>query len=119
MSSIIFDPTTLPELEQQKPQRPWRRRTPVFTGSVVAAVIIPLAIVTAMFLRTDIPGPVILVAIYLPLQMLASAVAAIATKGQRGILDSVIIVNAIGATIFSLVVLVSVIGSLIIRGSTW
>ena len=56
--------------------------------------------------------------VYFPLQLIASAIAAVATRGKRGILDSVIIVNAIGATIFSFVVLISVIGSLIVRGFT-
>jgi phosphate transport system permease protein len=48
--------------------------------------------------------------------MIASGIAAFATRGKRGILDSVIIVNAIGATLFALIVLISVIGSLIVRG---
>jgi len=56
------------------------------------------------------------VVIYLPLQLIASGIAAWATKGTRGIADSVIIVNAIGASLFSIVVLVSVIGSLVVRG---
>jgi phosphate transport system permease protein len=56
------------------------------------------------------------VVIYLPLQLIASGIAAWATKGTRGIADSVIIVNAIGASLFSVVVLVSVIGSLVVRG---
>jgi phosphate transport system permease protein len=48
--------------------------------------------------------------------LIASGIAAWATKGTRGIADSVIIVNAIGASLFSVVVLVSVIGSLVVRG---
>ena len=69
-----------------------------------------------MFLTTDIPGAVLMTVVYFPLQLISSGIAAVVTRGKRGILDSVIIVNAIGATIFSFVLLVSVIGSLIIRG---
>jgi phosphate transport system permease protein len=118
VSTVVFDPQTLPELQEQKVQRPWRRKTPAFTASVVIASAVPFAIVAALFLTTDIPGALLMTVVYFPLQLIASAIAAVATRGKRGILDSVIIVNAIGATIFSFVVLISVIGSLIIRGFT-
>lgn len=118
MSTVVFDPQTLPELQQQKVQRPWRRKTPAFTASVVIASVVPFVIVAAMFLTTDIPGALLMTVVYFPLQLIASAVAAVVTRGKRGILDSMIIVNAIGATIFSFVVLISVIGSLIVRGFT-
>ena len=35
MSTVVFNPETLPELQEQKVQRPWRRKTPAFTASVV------------------------------------------------------------------------------------
>ena len=116
MSTITFDPETLPELQKQQIQRPWRRKPIKFTASIIVASIIPFVIVAAMFYTTDIPGALLMTVVYFPLQMIASGIAAFATRGKRGILDSVIIVNAIGATIFTLVVLISVIGSLIIRG---
>jgi phosphate transport system permease protein len=75
------------------------------------------ALVTWLLLQTsDIPAPVVMVTIYLPLQLIASALAAIATKGRQGIADSMLIVTAIGATVFSLVVLLSLLASLVIRG---
>ncbi len=116
MSTVVFDPQTLPQLQEQKVQRPWRRKTPVFTVSVIIASAVPFIVVAALFLTTDIPGALLMTVVYFPLQLIASAIAAVITRGKRGILDSVIIVNAIGATIFSFVVLASVIGSLIIRG---
>lgn len=103
-------------LADQRPQRPWRRKTPRFTLAVVVAVIGPAAVVAALWQTSGIPTPILMVAIYLPLQLLASALAAIATRGQRGIADSVVIVTAIGATVFSLVVLLSLLGSLAVRG---
>jgi phosphate transport system permease protein len=116
VSTVVFDPQTLPELQQQKVERPWRRKTPAFTASVVIASVVPFVIVAALFLTTDIPGALLMTVVYLPLQLVASGIAAFVTRGKRGILDSIIIVNAIGATIFSLVVLLSVIGSLVVRG---
>jgi len=116
--TTTFDPSALPQLQQQRIERPWRRKPPIFTWSVVLATLIPLAIVGWIYWSTDIPGAIVMTVIYLPLQLIASGVAAFATRGRRGILDSVIIVNAIGATLFTLIVLLSVIGSLIARGIT-
>lgn len=116
MSTITFDPQALPELQAQQAERRWRRKPARFTVAVALAVAIPPAVVAALFWGTDIPGALLMTVVYLPLQLLASGAAAWATKGTRGIADSVIIVNAIGATVFTLVVLGSVVGSLIVRG---
>lgn len=114
--TITFDAETLPALNEQKIGHPWRKKPPVFTWSVVLATVIPLLIVGAIYIWGDIPAALLMTVVYFPLQMIASGLAALATRGKRGILDSVIIVNAIGATFFSLIVLISVIGSLIARG---
>jgi phosphate transport system permease protein len=114
--TTTFDPDTITRLRQQKIQRPWRRKPPIFTWSVVLATVIPVAIVAWVFFATDLPGAIVMTVVYLPLQLIASGIAAFATKGKRGILDSVIIVNAIGATLFSLIILVSLVASLFIRG---
>ena len=116
--TVTFDPETLPELQKQQIQRPWRKKPPTFTAAIIIASIVPFVIVAWMFVSTDIPGAILMTVVYFPLQMIAAGIAAFATRGTRGILDSIIIVNAIGATIFSLVVLISVIGSLIVRGIT-
>lgn len=116
--TTIFDEEALPQLQEQRIERPWRRKTPVFTTSVIVASIVPLVIVGLLFIYSDIPGALLMTVVYLPLQLIASGVAAYVTRGKRGILDSVVIVNAIGATLFSLIILISVVGSLIIRGIT-
>lgn len=115
VNTELFDRSRLPELQQQINTRPWRKRTTKFDRAVALAVLIPLIIVIALFIFTDIPDALVMV-IYLPLQMIASGLAAYATKGKRGILDSVIIVNAIGASIFSFVVILSVVWSLVSHG---
>ena len=116
--TVTFDPSTLPELQKQPIQHPWRRKPLKFTASIAIASIIPILVVGWMFWTTNIPGAILMTVVYFPLQMIAAAIAAFATRGTRGILDSFIIVTAIGATIFSLVVLISVLGSLVVRGFT-
>ena len=116
VTTITFDPEALPELQKQQIQRPWRRKPASFSAAIVIASLIPFAVVAYLFVTTDIPGALLMTVVYLPLQLIASGIAALATRGTRAVLDSVIIVNAIGATIFSMVVLVSVIGSLFVRG---
>ena len=116
MSTLVFDDTTASGLSTQSANRPWRKKPAKFSISIVLASVIPLLIVGGLFLTTDIPGAILMTVVYLPLQMLTAGIAAWATKGTRGIADSVIIVNAIGATIFSMVILISVLGSLVVRG---
>lgn len=116
MNTTVFDDTRLADLQVQPAQRPWRKRPARFSVAIVVASLVPAVIVGALFLTTEIPGALLMTVVYLPLQLIASAIAALATKGVRGIADSVIIVNAIGATIFSMVILISVLGSLVVRG---
>ena len=115
-ATTVFDSETLPRLEEQKAQTPWGRRTSRFRIAVILAVIIPAIIVAALFLLSTIPGAVIMVAIYFPLQVIAAVLAAIAVRGTKSAGDAVIIVSAIGATIFSGVVLVSLLWSIIVKG---
>ncbi|MDA2988567.1 MAG: phosphate ABC transporter permease PstA, partial [Actinomycetota bacterium] len=116
MSTQTLDQSRLTELSEQQLQRPWRKKPAKFTLSVILAVIVPALIVAALFVYSDIPGAIVLVVIYFPLQAIAAGISAWLTRGTRSIGDSFIIVTALGATVFSLVVLISVIGSLIIRG---
>ena len=116
MSTQTLDPSTLPALAEQRPKHPWRKKTPRFTVSVTLAVVLPAVVIVFLWQTSTIPTPVLMVACYLPLQLVASALAALATRGRRGIADSIVIVSAIGATVFSLVVLLSLLGSLAVRG---
>jgi phosphate transport system permease protein len=116
VSTQTLDPSTLPALAEQRPKHPWRKKTPRFTVSVILAVVLPAVVIVFLWQTSTIPTPVLMVACYLPLQLVASALAAIATRGRRGIADSIVIVSAIGATVFSLVVLLSLLGSLAVRG---
>ncbi len=114
--TTTFDDTAVAGLQRQSAKHPWRKTPFKFKASVALGVLVPFAIVAWLFLNTQIPGPVIAVVIYLPLQLIAAGISAIVNRGVRGIADSFIIVLAIGATVFTLVVLASVILSLIVRG---
>lgn len=114
--TLVFDDTRLAELQQQAPASPWGRRTSSFRVTVFLAVLIPAVIVTGLWWFTDIAKPVLMIAVYLPLQLVASIIAAVVQRGRKSAMDAVIIVCAIGATIFSLVILVSVLWSIVTKG---
>ncbi|MBI1349941.1 MAG: phosphate ABC transporter permease PstA [Actinomycetales bacterium] len=114
--TITFDDSRLEELAQQEPQAPWGRRTSTFRAAVIPGVLIPAAIIVGLWFYSDLPKPVLMVAVYLPLQLLAAVGAAIAVRGTKSAADAIIIVLAIGATIFSIVVLVSLLWSIFSKG---
>jgi phosphate transport system permease protein len=116
VSTLVFDESTVTTLQQQSAQKPWDAKTGNWKAAVALAVIVPFVITMALLLFTDIPKALVMVVEYLPLQLIAAAVAATATRGRKNALDAVIIVFAIGATVFALVVLVSVIMAIITKG---
>ena len=116
MSTHVFDQSRIEALQGQQAVRPWRQRPRKFVWAVAIASVAPALFVGVLFFFTEIPGALLLIVFYLPIQMLAAALAAYVTRGTRGIADSVIIVNAIGATVFTAIILISLIGSLVVRG---
>ena len=116
MSTLVFDESTVTTLQQQAAQRPWATKTGNWKVAVALAVIVPFLITMALLLFTDIPKALVMVVVYLPLQLIAATVAATITRGRKNALDAVIIVFAIGATVFALVVLVSVVMAIITKG---
>ena len=116
MSTLVFDESTVTTLQQQSAQRPWATKTGNWKVAVALAVIVPFLITMALLLVTDIPKALVMVVVYLPLQLIAATVAATITRGRKNALDAVIIVFAIGATVFALVVLVSVVMAIITKG---
>lgn len=106
-----------PPAPQQSARRPWARRSPGFRLVVVLATILPPIPVGLALLYTDWPPVTIFIALYLPLQLLAAAFAAISQRGSRAAGDAVIIVLAIGATLMAIIVLGSILGAIIVRGA--
>ena len=116
MSTVVLDQQSMERFKDQEPQRPWRKRPPVFTVSVAVAVLVPLAVALVFLFGTSIPDPIVMIVIYLPLQLIAAGVAALVSKGKHGVVDSGIYVLAIGGSIFSLVILTSLIVTLFANG---
>lgn len=116
MSTVVLDKEEMKKFESQEPLHPWRKRTPIFTWSVALAVAIPAIIAGFFLFATEIPDPLVMVVIYLPLQLIAAGIAALVSKGKHGVIDSGIYVLAIGGSIFSLVILISLIVTLVING---
>jgi phosphate transport system permease protein len=116
MSTVVLDQQSMERFRDQEPQRPWRKRPPVFTVSVAVAVLVPLVIALFFLFGTSIPDPIVMIVIYLPLQLIAAGIAALVSKGKHGVVDSGIYVLAIGGSIFSLVILTSLIVTLFANG---
>lgn len=116
MSTIVFDQDRLPDLQEQQPLHPWRTMPTRSRIALPIAVVVPLAVFLGLLLQGSIPAPVLMVAVYFPLQVIAAGLAAVVTKGTRAVVDSFIIVVAIASTILSVVVIGSVLLSLITRG---
>lgn len=116
MNTIVLDDSALNQYQDQQPHRPWSRRTNSFRLITAIAVLAPALIVAAIFMLTDIPGAVVMVGIYLPLQLVAAASAATVLRGKKSAGDGAIIVLAIGATVLALVITASILWSIISKG---
>ncbi len=102
--------------EDIAPQRPWSRRPASFWFAAFLGTAVPFAIFGGLFFVTELPVPVLLIAFYLPLQLIGAGLAGYSAKGKHGIADSSIIVLAIGATTLSAIVLGSMLLIIIVRG---
>ena len=99
-----------------KPPKPWAKRNKSTVISNSIAVVLPTLILGILFFTTEIPGPVLVVVVFFPLQLLTAGVTSFMDKGKRGIGDALLSVGCV--TAFGLVValLGSVVLSVIARG---
>jgi len=108
--------TRVEEVKKQSPLRPWTNRTARFKLITALAALLPLLFISLLYMLTEIPGAIIVVAIYLPIQIVAAVVAALLVGGRNSAADAVIIVLSIGATLLSVIIVISILWSIIIRG---
>jgi phosphate transport system permease protein len=108
--------TRVEEVKKQSPLRPWTNRTSRFKLVTALAALLPLLFIATLYMLTEIPGAIIVVAIYLPIQMVAAIVASKLVGGNNSSADAVIIVLSIGATLLSIIIVFSILWSIIIRG---
>lgn len=108
--------TRVEEVKKQSPLRPWTNRTAKFKLVTALGALLPLLFIAIVYATTEIPGAIVVVAIYLPLQLVAAVIAALIVGGRNSAPDAVIIVLAIGATMLSIIIVISILWSIIIRG---
>ena len=112
----VFAESDLEHLRHQSALRPWMQRTAKFKLVTALGALIPLLIVAMIYATTDIPGAIVVVVIYLPVQILAAVIAALISGGKNRTADAAIIVLAIGATLLSIIVVGSILWSIITKG---
>lgn len=117
-STILYENsgTRVEDVKKQSPLRPWTNRTAQFKLVTALAALLPLLFVAVLFMMTDIPGAIIVVVIYLPLQIISAVIASLLVGGKNSAADAVIIVLSIGATLLSIVIVASILGTIVVRG---
>ena len=102
-------------LDRPTDATPWNKRSSNFTSVIFFASIIPMLLFLVALNVSELSGAGALLTVFLPLQLLAAAIAAIVTRGRRGIADSQLSVFVYFAT-FSVVILL---GSILFSIANW
>lgn len=97
--------------------QPWARVQPKLKAVIAACSILPALIALAYLLVTGNEFMSTLFTVFLPLQILAGAIAGFIGFGRRGILDGLLLVMTYFFAAFVLVLLVSVLWSVIENGA--
>jgi phosphate transport system permease protein len=90
---------------------PWKIRSSTHVAKTLLASTLPVVIAFVIGDIFQIPGPITLLLIFLPLQFLFAGLAAVSTRGRRGLADSVLNVGVLFATAFITIMLGSVLFS--------
>ena len=102
-------------LDRPTDATPWKKRSSNFTSVIFLASMIPILLFLVALNISELSGAGALLTVFLPLQLLAAAIAAIVTRGRRGIADSQLSVFVYFAT-FSVVILL---GSILFSIANW
>jgi phosphate transport system permease protein len=102
-------------LDRPTDATPWNKRASNFTSVIFLASIIPILLFLVALNVSELSGAGALLTVFLPFQLLAAAIAAIVTRGRRGIADSQLSVLVYFAT-FSVVILL---GSILFSIANW
>ena len=108
--------STLELLPRPKEAAPWRNRSKSLLTKIALASVLPVVLAIAIGKAFQIPGPITLLLVFLPLQLLASGLAALSTRGKRGVADAQLNVAVLFATTFVAIMLGSVLYSVISFG---
>ena len=104
------------ETSQIQPERPWAKQNKSTLVANLVAVTIPTILLAILFFVTEIPGPVLVVAFFFPVQLLTAGVTTFFDRGKRGLGDAVLSVACVTSFGLVLALLGSVVFSVIARG---
>ena len=104
------------EISQIQPEKPWSKQNKSTLVANSVAVVIPITLLAILFFMTDIPGPVLVVAFFFPVQLLTAGVTTVFDRGKRGLGDAILSVACVTAFGLVLALLGSVVFSVIARG---
>ena len=110
MSSQILDTSTM------KPEYPWKKSRPTVVIANSLIVVIPMSVYAFFFFFTDLPGALIFIAIFLPIQIAMAIIMTIFSLGKRRVGDAVLSVLSVTAFSLVLALLGSVLLSVAARG---
>jgi phosphate transport system permease protein len=96
--------------------QPWRRANLKRQFEIILAVLIPLPLTMLFALLSNFDVNLALIAVFLPLQLIAAGLVGLRAYGKRGIGDAVLVVVTIFFSTFVLVLLLSVLFSVIVEG---
>lgn len=103
-------------LDRPTEATPWKRRSPNFRYIIISASLFPILASIVVQNSVELSGAAVLITVFLPLQLLAAAVAAVVTRGRRGVADSQLNVLVYFATFFVVIMLGSILFSVISWG---
>ncbi|MCX6496963.1 MAG: phosphate ABC transporter permease PstA [Rhodoluna sp.] len=96
--------------------QPWRRANLKRRFEILLAVAIPLPLTMLFALLSNLDVNLALIAVFLPLQLIAAGLVGVRAYGKRGIGDAALVVITIFFSTFVLVLLLSVLFSVIVEG---
>lgn len=97
--------------------QPWAKANIGRRFQIGASIVVPGALTMLITLLSGFDPNLALILVFLPLQLLAAGLVGFRAYGSRGIGDAVLVVITIFFSVFVLVLLLSVLGSVITEGS--
>lgn len=113
MAKVAVD---LTPVERPKDASPWTKISVQSRIFVILASVVPAIIYFALYLANGFDFMSSLIVLFLPLQVVASALVGLKMYGRRGILDSLLVVVTLFLGSFVFVLLISVIWSVLQAG---
>jgi len=96
--------------------KPWLRANNARRFTILMVSIVPLPLVMLVAYLTQIDMTMSFITIFLPVQILAAVLVGYQAYGKRGIGDAILVVLTIFFSLFVLILLLSVLGSVITEG---